>query len=337
MKLRFDGLHKLTHYEYWPAWAFYLPVYLLWPYFVWKGKSFFFFTAANPSIPLGGSFGESKYDILKLIDPKYIPETKLINTKEDLKGIKDFPIIGKPDVGERGNLVSLIRSEGQLYAYWEKLQRPFLVQEYLASSFEAGVMVHRDPQTRRLEISSIAVKGYLSIVGDGKKTIQDLIYEFPRARFQWERLKSEVDGSLILKNHEELVLEPIGNHCRGTTFLNRNDLITHELTEALDEALKNIDGFYFGRFDLKAHSAEALSQGKTIKIMELNGALSEPGHIYDPKEKLLVAWADLLSHWKRLAFICRKNQERGHRPTGLREFASLYAHHRKLNQRTMHE
>ena len=36
-----------------------------------------------------------------------------------------------------------------------------------------------------------------------------------------------------MKNGETLLLEPIGNHCRGTRFINRNDLINEQANIAV--------------------------------------------------------------------------------------------------------
>jgi len=77
-----------------------------------------------------------------------------------------------------------------------------------------------------------------------------------------------------------VVLEPIGNHCRGTTFLNANDIIDEKLTKVFDSISNRIPGFYFGRYDLRCSSIEDLKKGKNVRIIELNGAGSEPDNIY---------------------------------------------------------
>lgn len=331
MSLKSDFLHKFYNYEYWPAWVFYVPIYLLWPYFAYRARSILFFTIANPCIPHGGSFGESKVSILGLLSPHFLPTSFSVATIEDLQKDFPFPIVAKPDIGERGDNIRIINTKKELEKYYLDLGRPFIIQEYLTSQFEAGVMVFRDPNTRKLQISSIATKEFLKVRGDGISSVKKLMLENPRSRFQWERLKDEVDPDKILSKDEELLLEPIGNHCRGTAFINSNDLATPELTSALDKALGPAKEFYFGRFDLKADSAEQLKMGKTIKIMELNGAFSEPGHIYDPQEKLWNAWKDLIRHWNILSKVCRGNYQRGYRATPFLEFASLYKDYKKLN------
>lgn len=331
MTFRSDFLHKVFNFEYWPAWVFYAPVYLLWPYFALKAKSLLFFTMANPCIPHGGSFGESKVGILKQLNPKYVPLYYPVTSTADLKQKIPFPVVAKPDIGERGDNIRLIHTMKDLEKYFQDLARPFIVQEYLDSPFEAGVMVYRNPHSRQLQISSIVTKDFLTVRGNGTSNLKELILQNPRSRFQWERLKKEIDSSKVLRKDEELLIEPIGNHCRGTAFINSNHLITPELLSALDDALQPVKEFYFGRFDLKAVSAEHLRKGLTIQIMELNGAFSEPGHIYDPNEKLWKAWRDLISHWIILSNVCRYNYERGFRATPFLEFARLYKDYKKLH------
>lgn len=50
---------------------------------------------------------------------------------------------------------------------------------------------------------------------------------------------------------------------------------------------------------------------KEIKILELNGAGAEPGHIYDPKFPFLQAYKVLFQHWNILYQISKANYEKG--------------------------
>ena len=63
---------------------------------------------------------------------------------------------------------------------------------------------------------------------------------------------------------------------------------------------KQINGFYFGRFDLRCTSIEDLKQGKNISILELNGAGAEPAHIYDPNFSFFKAQQVIAQHYKML-------------------------------------
>ncbi|MFK7900869.1 MAG: hypothetical protein AB8B61_08940, partial [Cyclobacteriaceae bacterium] len=97
----------------------------------------------------------------------------------------------------------------------------------------------------------------------------------------------------------------------GATFYNVNQLINDQLEEVFDRIAIPIEGFYFGRFDFKVASIEDLYKGKTIQIVELNGANSEPTHIYDPEMPLMKAYKAMFSHWKALYEVSKANHKKG--------------------------
>lgn len=315
---------KFSRYEYWPWWLFYLPVLPYWLYLAIKSKSLAYFTVANPGIELGGFYGESKSEILDLIDNKYLPKAISVDNSIDFGYVLDkikelgliFPVIAKPDVGERGNQVTLIHNQQELILYNVKSKSKYIIQEYIDYSIELGVLYSRMPNSQKGKVSSITLKEFLSVIGDGKSTIKELMQKSLRARFQIERISIEFGDkmNIVLKVGEVKLLEPIGNHCRGTKFIDNNFLINEKLNEVFDKICTPINGFYYGRFDLKVKSIEDLYKGENIRIMELNGASSEPGHIYDPSLTLHKAYKDLLSHWKRLADISEGNMKLGFKP-----------------------
>lgn len=326
-------IHRFWHFEYWPFWAFYLPVFIFWPVFSLRGRSILFFTSVNPSIPHGGCFGESKNEILKLISPEFLPRTLYIHSAGSLSDQADlyrFPVVLKPDIGERGDNIRIVNSVEEILSYSENLNRPFLIQEFITFPHELGVMVVKDPKTDDFKVTSIVSKKFLSVSGDGKSSLRELMIAIPRARFQMKRLEGMLDLSVIPSLGEVVVLEPIGNHKRGTTFINSNHLIDKNVTETFRKISSSIPGFYFGRFDIKVADLESFKRGKDIRIMELNGAFSEPGHIYDPQISLLEAWTDLLINWWDLSGIAKQNHLLGQKPTSFSEFAGLYFEYRKL-------
>jgi hypothetical protein len=315
---------KFSRYEYWPWWLFYLPVLPYWLYLAIKSKSLAYFTVANPGIELGGFYGESKSEILDLIDNKYLPKAISVDNSIDFGYVLDkvkglgliFPVIAKPDVGERGNQVTLIHNQQELILYNVKSKSKYIIQEYIDYTIELGVLYSRMPSSQKGKVSSITLKEFLSVIGDGKSTTKELMQKSLRARFQIERLSIELGDKMdiVLKEGEVKLLEPIGNHCRGTKFIDNNFLINEKLNNVFDKICIPINGFYYGRFDLKVKSIEDLYKGENIRIMELNGASSEPGHIYDPSLTLHKAYKDLLSHWKRLADISKENMQLGFKP-----------------------
>ena len=268
----------------------------------------------------GGMLGESKYEILMGLPETLIPKTVIANNHITLPAALDmmkhhnlrFPIILKPDIGERGWQVEKIANENELEAYLNANNVDILFQEYIDLPLELGILYYRFPDKKTGRITSVVKKKMLEITGNGSSTIKELMYSIPRAKLQIETF--EKDQPEVLANvpasGEKIELMPIGNHCRGTTFLNANDLITKELTAVFDAVSDKIDGFYFGRFDIRCESKEALYNGK-MKIMELNGAGSEPGHIYHPGARLIDAYKSLFSHWKALFLISRMNNKLG--------------------------
>jgi len=314
---------KYTQYEYWPWLLFYIPVLPYWLFLAAKNRSLAYFTSANPGIELGGFYGESKSDILNLIDKKYLPitiEVDRISFDCILNKMKDndldFPLIAKPDVGERGNDVVKINNIEELIQYNLKCKSKYIIQEYISYEYEFGILYSRLPNSNQGKVTSVTLKEFLSVVGDGTSTIKELMQKNTRARFQIARIQSLIGDEMdrVLAKGEKHIVEHIGNHCRGTRFIDNNYLINDKLNAVFDTISLPINGFYYGRFDLKVKSIADLYLGKHIKIMELNGASSEPGHIYDSSHTLFKAYKDLLSHWSRLSDVSMQNVKRGYKP-----------------------
>lgn len=227
-----------------------------------------------------------------------------------------FPLISKPDVGERGNDVCKINSLQELENYHTNSNYDYIIQEYITYDYEFGILYSRLPNSNQGSVTSVTLKEFLSVTGNGNSTILQLMEESTRARFQIKRLQKELGEEInrIPEINEKVVLEPIGNHCRGTRFINYNHIINQKLNIVFDKISIPIQGFYYGRYDLKVKSIDDLLEGKNIKIMELNGASSEPGHIYDNSLTIFTAYKDLRYHWKRLADISAINIKSGLKP-----------------------
>jgi len=283
-----------------------------------KSRSIFYFSATNPSIPSGGMVGDSKYDILQLIDPSLTPRTIKFNIRTDAKtlinSVKEseivYPLVAKPDVGDRGWKVELIKNEKQLIQYCSRAYFNFLVQEFIDLPIELGVFYYRFPNSDKGSVSSVVVKDTLKVIGDGFKTIRELMLKNDRAKLQIGRMESMINLDAVLSEDEVVELEPIGNHNRGTTFLNGNHLINDQLVTTFDAISKKVEGFYYGRYDLRCRSYEDLYAGN-VKILELNGVCAEPAHIYQPGYPFFKAFGELLQHWKVMYRISKVNRKRG--------------------------
>ncbi|MEM8895233.1 MAG: hypothetical protein AAGC88_11695 [Bacteroidota bacterium] len=316
-------------WEYWPFNLLYAPIL---PYWIWlslKTRSFFFFTSANPGIEFGGMLGESKEKILRSLAPEHIPVTvklsKGINASEVEQIMQSagltYPVILKPDIGERGWGVEKIDDLKSLEAYLTKEVPSLLLQEFVDLSLELGVFYHRMPGKSKGKVTSIVKKQFLKVIGDGKSTVRILMEQDDRAKRYIKdfEVRSDIPLDNIPAFGENVALMPIGNHSRGTAFLNANDQIDENLNKVFDQVSDAMEGFYFGRFDLRCSSFEELKQGQNFKIMELNGAGAEPGHIYHPGSSLISAYHDIIYHLDLLADISIANIKRGIRPMSTSE------------------
>ncbi len=110
---------------------------------------------------------------------------------------------------------------------------------------------------------------------------------------------------------EIIRIESIGNHNRGTKFINSNHLISKKLVATFDKLALEIPDFHYGRFDIKYQSFEELEEGKNFKILELNGSNSEPTHIYDQSNGLMQSLKDMAYHWKIMANIYSQLHKKG--------------------------
>lgn len=331
---------RLSAWEYWPFGIVQFPLFIYWLWLSIRARSLLFFSASNPAIVLGGMFGESKNDVLKLIPAQYKPRTLLIKspaTKEKVLEVIhnefSFPVIFKPDMGERGFMVKKITSETEIQNYLNSYNKDFLVQEFLDLPLEFGVFYTRIPDQPMGFVTSLVMKDMLTVTGDGKSTLKELILGKPRAKLQWEEMKFAHAAQLnrILSAGEKFVLNSIGNHALGTTFLDGGDLINEELSFTFDRISKQIAGFYFGRYDLRCASLEDLYAGN-IKIMELNGCGAEPAHIYHPGFSLWKALGTLFTYWKNIFRISMYNHKHGVRFTSFREGRTIYKKFKEATQ-----
>ncbi|MDZ7714992.1 MAG: alpha/beta fold hydrolase [Balneolaceae bacterium] len=316
---------RLVNWEFWPPYVLYLPVCFYVVYLWIRYRSLTIFTAANPAIPDGGFISESKSKILDLFkrSGKVAAYIKIEHDNSDSHRIEramtfmeeqdlGFPIFIKPDVGQRGAGVHKVKSEAQLCEVIKQSKYDLIIQENLTGK-EYGVFYYRYPQSDKGAILSITKKELMTIKGDGNKTIEELILENERAVCMAKMHIAEHEEHLYevpdLGEHIELV--SYGTHARGAIFSDGEYLVTDKLRSAMDEICQKVDGFYFGRFDIKTESEETLKAGQDLKIIEVNGVTSESTNIYDNNYSFWDAQKILMNQWKIAFEIGRQNVERG--------------------------
>ena len=284
----------------------YIPVYFYWFWLSLKARSFFFFSTSNPSIENAGFIMEKKKDIYDIMPKSFYPKTAFATCNINETQLQQvfqqnnftFPIIAKPNIGERGNGVKKLETNQDLFAYSKESKVDFLLQEWIDYKNEAGIFYYRYPNEKKGKISGIVSKEFLQVVGDGISTTEELLIKNTRFILQLKTLQNTYGSDLqkILNKDETLVLVPYGNHCRGSKFIDASNVINEKLEAALDNICQQIPAFYFGRMDIKFNSWEDLANEKNFSIIELNGAGSEPTHIYDPKHSIFFAWKEIMRH-----------------------------------------
>lgn len=264
---------------------------------------------------------ESKKEIYNLIPQQYYPKTELIKERttanEILKTIENsnikYPFIAKPDIGLRGSAVKKIHNLEELKSYNDKADFDYLVQDLIPFENEVGVFYVRYPNEKKGRITGIVFKEFLIITGDGVSTTEELIKQNPRYELQLKTLKLEYGAELsnVLSKGEKLNLVPYGNHARGAKFIDGSHWISPKLTKTINEMCLQIPGFYFGRLDVMYNNWEEFEIGENFAVVELNGAASEPTHIYDPTHSLFFAWRELAKHITFMYKISVQNHENG--------------------------
>ncbi|GAB3926488.1 NRDE family protein [Larkinella terrae] len=334
---------RLRDWEYWPIECLYLPLVPLWLWLSLRARSLLFFSAANPGIAYSGFIHERKSDIYPLLPPGSYPKTVLCPAGLASSSIgkllaeqsMDFPLIAKPDIGERGRQVKLLRTPQELETYRLASQVDFLLQSYIDYENEVGIFYYRFPDAGTGHISGIVGKEFLRVTGDGQSTLLTLLLENQRAVLQLPALVRAYGNQLqsIPRAGETLTLVPYGNHSRGAKFTDLTNRSTPELTATIDHICRQIPGFFFGRLDIRFKSWEELEAGKNFTIIELNGTGSEPTHMYDPGHSLFFAWKEIVRHWQLAAQISMSNRQSGRQRlmTWQEGHQIIRAHRRHLN------
>jgi hypothetical protein len=330
-------LARWRAWEFWPAWLFQLPVGLWIAWLALRHRSVTLFSAANPGIEDGGIVGESKSAILRLLPPEWVipwfavvpgePEARLRGALEGIaRAGWGWPVVMKPDVGERGVGVRWAHGPADLETYLAREPGAVVIQQAHDGPFEVGLFYVRHPDASSGHLFSITDKRFPVVVGDGRATVAELIERHSRYRLQADVfLARQADADRVPAAGEAVPLGRAGNHCQGTEFRDGRHLRTAALEAAVEAIARRIDGFHFGRFDVRYRSREALARGEGFAIVELNGVTSEATHIYDPDASLVAAWRTLMTQWSLAFAIGAANRARGHPPVGVRRLARLLA------------
>jgi pimeloyl-ACP methyl ester carboxylesterase/membrane protein DedA with SNARE-associated domain len=326
---------RLTRWEFWPIWAIYGPLVPSFLAMAVRHRSLRAPTLVNPAIPGGGLAGESKAAIEDALDrvPEHAIETTVVESGSPEKRLREieafasratvgFPIVLKPDVGERGRGVLIAKSLSEVATYLDGEDGRLLAQSFISGE-EFGLFILRRPNASRGELFSIARKSPRYVTGNGRDTIERLILT--------DRICSPMAPRLLRINENRLDEVPatdlrvrvtqLGTHSLGCRFLVGEDLRSRELEAAVERLSVAID-VDCGRYDVLAADEAALSRGE-FKVVEFNGLTGEAAHMYDPRYGLFAGLRILNAQWAAAFEIGAAHLAAGRRPLSYRALMEL--------------
>ncbi|MGB0582475.1 MAG: hypothetical protein ACPGVU_22525, partial [Limisphaerales bacterium] len=224
----------------------------------------------------------------------------------------EFPVILKPDCGNRGSGVKVIHNDEEVTSYFGEIDAPVIMQQFVPGPREAGVFYYRYPNQDKGQLFAITEKVFPKVTGDGKKTLEELIWSDERAYIIADKYCGRFKNDLqkVVAEGEDWQLVNAGNHAQGCIFYDGWPLATPELTDCMDKIAKGLNEFYFGRFDIRYEKDEDLKAGRDFKILEINGFASEATSIYDPKYSVIHAYKTLFRQWDIVFKIGAENRRR---------------------------
>lgn len=312
---------RVSNWESWPFYVIYAPLGVVWLYYAWKSKAFWFFSNVNPTLEFSGFEGEPKKEMYDQLPLHLYPETIHIKAGTDLKNVLQvlaksnikYPFVVKPEIGMQGILFRKIVQVKELSRYHHHIPVDYIIQEYVDLPMEFSVFYIRYPSQPKGKVTGFILKEYMFAEGDGKSTLLQLIKRHPKAIRYREEMQHRHEENLqkILKEGERYTLSIAGNHNRGARFVNLHKLIDQQLCNVFDDISNHVKQFHFGRYDLKCTSIEDLKIGKNLSILEFNGAGAEPNHIYDCGMSYYDALKEVARHWKDWYEIGKINRENG--------------------------
>ena len=302
----------------WPKWLIAIRLPEFWNYrviyffvFFWlvfkvlfRAKGKFYPFALNRIIDDSGGFsGASKGLINKQFDEDLFPKTiylkkdELDAAKAKITSFLGYPFILKPTHLNRGVAVLKIEDEPGLDRYLSQVDFDFQAEEYLAQTMEVAVFI-ANPPNAPLKILSLTGKEFLTVKGDGKRSIKEHLLQSWRYKMSADQIEPfwRKKWDRIPQEGEEVLIQPIGNHNKGTKFIDESHRISPEMETYFASIVPK--SLQYGRFDVKMDHWDHLSSGENLKIIEFNGTIAEPVSYLDGKNSYWDIQRIMFKHYK---------------------------------------
>lgn len=334
---------RAVRWEFWPSWLYYVPIAVWIVALGIRHRMPMAFTAANPALDAGGVVGERKHTVLGPLQDnapdlvatfERLPEESTqarIRVAERFAALHGYPVVLKPNVGQRGRGVLVVRNADEVRGYLERHRGDAIVQRHVGGS-EFGVFIARVPGEPVVRVLSIVHKTFPEVVGDGVRNLRELILGDGRARLIAEALLSRWARDLLRvpAAGETIKLVEIGAHSRGSVFLDATAEATPALAAALTRLVDAVPGYAFGRLDLRVPDLENFRLGQGLQVLELNGVSAESAHIYHPGTPLLDGYRAMFRQWALAFAIGAAHARHGAHVTSLRELLRLYREDQRI-------
>ncbi|GAA4489012.1 ATP-grasp domain-containing protein [Gluconacetobacter asukensis] len=306
-----------------------IPLVIQWLWLGLRYRSQSLPSVVNPAIETGGLAGESKHACLASIGPHHGPwiaRTLLISSKDVPKAAimavqLGFPLIAKPDIGWCGYGVRRINTIKKLTEYIKAFptHAAFLLQEWVPGPYEAGLFYMRRPSEAHGRLIGLAVRHPPQIIGDGVRSITRLMIADPRLAPLISHYRTALPANRldhVPASGERVVLGTVASLRVGGRYENAMRLNTPDLEQKVNAIAHSMNGFHFGRLDVRFSSEDALRRGE-FQIIEVNGAGSEAIEFWDPTLSLWAAYRGVFAKQKTLLALAAEMRAAGHIPIGI--------------------
>ena len=301
-----------------------------------KGLTPFHIILTNPNFPLGGLSAASKTEVLdhfkrtdqylpQVLISKDLPLEQRRQTAEAFIQKIPLPVVAKPDRGVVGIGVRRIDTLEELDEIVEIMPCDYMLQEFCDYPLEYGIFYCRYPDRAKGRVVSLTRKHIPVVVGDGQKTVRQLIDLTPEIKYNKPNLLAHAKTlDHIPDAGERYQVIDQASHTYGCIFRDNNHEITPEMDAWMNAMSSKASEFYFGRFDMKIRDEDSLQTGKGVKICELNGCWSEPAHIYDDDHTLSYAVKEMFRSYSRAYKIAKLNKQRLNLTVSYRDIIDAY-------------
>lgn len=310
-------------------------------------------SVANPYFEGGGLAGYSRSHVLFLIKDKAAgklvapwtvirpPADKTLAGQEAVvcltKSKLELPLLARPDASEGPQGIALLQDEQQLVRYaqaYPKGER-FILQKLTAPAFFTRIYYERRPDDDEGRIVSMAYYYYPMVIGDGVKTVQELVLEHP----QWQEEAAlylgqcAADWNLVVPVGMQYRLTPIGRSMRYMAAQDAREDITPELSAYWIDIFRSIPEFYAGSVIIGAKTKEGLVTGKDLTIVSIEGPDGVYPHLNAPLLPVTEGILDINRAIRTMFDVGVVNKKRGHKPDSMLYVISLWLRQMALRPR----